>query len=50
MCITLSLLGNLTAAMNTDATKEELLKDLFSVRPMSYRKKIGDKFFPELLV
>jgi hypothetical protein len=41
---------NVTAATNTHATKEELLDALFSMRSVSYQRKVGDYFFPELLV
>jgi hypothetical protein len=41
---------NVTAATNTDATIEELLDASFSLRSLSYERKVGDKFFPEFLV
>jgi hypothetical protein len=37
------------AAMNTQATIEELLDSAFSLRPVKYQRKEGDFFFPELL-
>jgi hypothetical protein len=39
-----------TAAKNTHATIEELLNASVSMRSMSYQRKVGDWFFPELLV
>jgi hypothetical protein len=54
MCIPLSLLGNgwvkLTAATNIEATREESLAASFCNQSVSYLRKVGDKFFPELLV
>jgi hypothetical protein len=41
---------NVTAAMNTYATIQDLLDASFSVRSVSYQRKVGDQFFPELLV
>jgi hypothetical protein len=38
------------AATNTYATTEELLEASFSIRSVSYQRKEGDYFFPELLV
>jgi hypothetical protein len=51
----LSLLGNgsvkiITAATNADAKIEELLNVMFFTRSVSYRRKVVDQFFPELLV
>jgi hypothetical protein len=40
---------NVTAETNTCATVE-LLDPLFSVQSLSYQRKVGDLFFPELLV
>jgi hypothetical protein len=39
-----------SAAINTRATTEELLDVSFSMRAVSYKRKVGDLFFPELLV
>jgi hypothetical protein len=36
--------------MNAQATIEELLDPSFSMRSASYKIKVGDQFFPELLV
>jgi hypothetical protein len=41
---------NDTAATNTYITIEELLDASFSMRSVSYQRKIGDWFFPELLI
>jgi hypothetical protein len=41
---------NVTAAMNTHATIEELLDASFSMRLVSFQRKVGNCFFPELLV
>jgi hypothetical protein len=41
---------NSTDASNTYATIEELLDTSFSMRSMSLSKKVGDYFFPELLL
>jgi hypothetical protein len=41
---------NVTAAMNTHATIEELLEVSFSTRFVSHQSKVGDKFLTELLV
>jgi hypothetical protein len=41
---------NVTAATNTQASIEELLDASFSIRAVSYQRKVGDYFFPELLV
>jgi hypothetical protein len=41
---------DVTAATNTQATIEALLDASFSMRTLSFQKKIGDYFFPELLV
>jgi hypothetical protein len=53
VCICM-LLGNGSVKMlprqRIRATIEKLLDASFSVRSMSYKKKIGDYFFPELLV
>jgi hypothetical protein len=40
---------NITAAMNT-GNNRRIFKKLFSIQPMSYQRKVGDYFFPELLV
>jgi hypothetical protein len=40
---------NFTAAMNTHATIEELLDASFFIR-FVFQRKVGDCFFPELLV
>jgi hypothetical protein len=37
-------------AVNTHATPEELLGMLFSMQSVSNQRKVGDQFFPELLV
>jgi hypothetical protein len=36
--------------MNAHATTEELLEGSFSMRSVSYQRKVGDQFFPEQLV
>jgi hypothetical protein len=41
---------NITTAMNTHTIIEELLDTSFSMQSMSYQSKVGDFFFPELLV
>jgi hypothetical protein len=41
---------NVTAAMNTQGTIGELLNTSFSMRSVSYQRKVGDYFFPERLV
>jgi hypothetical protein len=41
--------GNLTAATNTHAKIEQLLDLSFSVGSVSYQRKVGNQFFPELL-
>jgi hypothetical protein len=41
---------NVTAATNTHATIEELVDASSSMRSVSCQKKVGDYFFPELLV
>jgi hypothetical protein len=41
---------NVTAVTNTYATIEELLDASFSMLPVSHQGKVGDSFFPELLV
>jgi hypothetical protein len=41
---------NVTAATNRHATIEELLDASSSMRSMSYQRKVGGLFFPELLV
>jgi hypothetical protein len=41
---------NVTAAMNTHAIIENLLDALLSIRSVSYQRKVGCLFFPELLV
>jgi hypothetical protein len=41
---------NVTAAINTHATKEKKLKASFSMRSVSYQRNVGDHFFPELLL
>jgi hypothetical protein len=41
---------NITAAMNTHVTIEELLDASFSMRSVSYQRKVGDSFFQELFV
>jgi hypothetical protein len=38
------------AATNAHATIEELLDTSFYMRSVSYQRKLGDYFFPELLV
>jgi hypothetical protein len=35
---------------NVNVTTEELLDTSFSMRSVSYQRKLGDQFFPELLV
>jgi hypothetical protein len=40
---------NVTAATNTHATIGELLEASFSMRSVSYQRKGGQHFFPELL-
>jgi hypothetical protein len=40
---------NITAATNTQAKREELLDVSFSLWPMSFQKKVGHHFFPELV-
>jgi hypothetical protein len=39
-----------TAATNTHVTKEGLLETSFYMQSMLYQRKVGDWFFPELLV
>jgi hypothetical protein len=39
-----------TAATNTHTTIEGLFEATFSMRSMSYQRKIGHQLFPELLV
>jgi hypothetical protein len=41
---------NVTAAINTHATIEELLDASFSMQSVWYQKKVGDQFFPQLFV
>jgi hypothetical protein len=41
---------NVTAVTNTHATLEELLVASFSMWPVSYQGKVGDQFFPELVL
>jgi hypothetical protein len=41
---------NVTMATNTHATIEELLGASFSMQSLLYQRKVGDYFFPELLV
>jgi hypothetical protein len=41
---------NVTAATNTHETIEELLDVSFSIRSVRYERKVGDQFFPELLL
>jgi hypothetical protein len=41
---------NVTVANNTHATIEELLYAKFSMRSVSYQRKVCDYFFPELFV
>jgi hypothetical protein len=41
---------HIPGATNMHATIEELLYMSFSMRSMSYQSKVGDYFFPELLV
>jgi hypothetical protein len=41
---------HILAATNTHATIEELLDAAFYVRCVSYRRKVGEYFFPELVV
>jgi hypothetical protein len=41
---------NVTEANNTHATIKELLDASFSVWSESYQRKVGDYFFPEILV
>jgi hypothetical protein len=41
---------NATEAKNTHATIEELLDASLTMRSLSYQRKVGDWFFPELLV
>jgi hypothetical protein len=41
---------NVTAATNTHETIEELFDASFSMRSVSYLKKVGDYLFPEFLV
>jgi hypothetical protein len=50
--MSLSLLGNnnFTAASGTYATIEALLEASFSMRSLSYQRKVGDWLFPEHLV
>jgi hypothetical protein len=51
MYVATQLLGkNVTAVTNTHATIGELLGASSSMRSASYQKKVGDYFFPELLV
>jgi hypothetical protein len=40
---------HISTAMNTYSTTEELLDMSFSMRSMSYQRKAGNYFFPELL-
>jgi hypothetical protein len=39
-----------TAATNTEATIEEFLEVQFSMRSVWCQRKVGDYFFPELIV
>jgi hypothetical protein len=41
---------NVTAVPNTHVTIKESLDASFSMQLVSYRRKVGDQFFPELLV
>jgi hypothetical protein len=41
---------NVTAETNEHATIEEVLDVSFSIRVVLYQRKVGNKFFPELLV
>jgi hypothetical protein len=41
---------NVTVATNTQATIEELLDASLSMLSVSYLRKVGDQFFPILLV
>jgi hypothetical protein len=38
---------HVSAATNTHATTEKLFDASFSMRSMSYKRKVGDQFFPE---
>jgi hypothetical protein len=50
VCVARQQLGkNITTAMSTHTTTE-LLDTSSSMRSMSYQRKVGDWFFPELLV
>jgi hypothetical protein len=48
MCIALQLLSN--GSVNTSRGKEELFKVFLSMRSVSYQRKVGDQFSPEILV
>jgi hypothetical protein len=41
---------NVTAATNVHATIKEFLDASFSMQPVLYQRKVGNLFFPELLV
>jgi hypothetical protein len=41
---------NVTAATYTHAAIEEFLDASFSLQSVSYQRKVGERFFPELLV
>jgi hypothetical protein len=41
---------NVTAATNTHARVDKLLDASFPMRSLSYKRKVGDQFFPGLLV
>jgi hypothetical protein len=41
---------NVTAVTNTHTTIEELFDASFSVRSVSYQRKLGDQLSPEVLV
>jgi hypothetical protein len=47
--ISLWLGKHIPAAINTHATREELLDALFSMQSVSYKRNIGDQFFPQLV-
>jgi hypothetical protein len=44
------LVKNVTTTTNTQATTETFLDSSFPVRSVSYQRKLGDQFFPELLI
>jgi hypothetical protein len=41
---------NVAETKNTHATVEDLMDSSFSMRSVSHQRKVGNKFFPQLLV